>query len=112
MGLCTSAHFFQKSYFLEKAIFFGNAIFRVAHFPWIATLLEWLLFTEERLFDNIIFQKRYCFTATITFPIYQLVIKRPAIDNGYSESLGVLSCVSIIAQNHVIDKDYLISINA
>ena len=41
--------FFSEELLFRKSYFFGNAIFHIAHFLWIA---------EERRFDNIIFQKR------------------------------------------------------
>ena len=55
--------FFRKSNSPHCLLLLDNYFIRVATFP------------EELLFRNILFQRRYYFTATITLPINLLVIK-------------------------------------
>ena len=71
----------QKSYILEKADFLEKQYSALPASFWRAVFLEWLLFqkavpstaatfSEELLFNNILFQKRYYFTATLPFHSY------------------------------------------
>ena len=117
----TSAQYqlFQKSYILEKANFSEKQYSAVyTYFFWRTAFLERLLFqktlpsiaatfSEELLFYNILFQKSYYFIATVPFHSYTSYLFASNQVNSVpvkcSLSTGVFSCLSAIAQSHIID---------
>ena len=83
------------TYNLGPATFQKGNIQQFLHF-WESYLLR------AASFHDILFQKRKLFTVTLSFHIYASclsVIKSEM----YSDSVGILSRVSIIGQNHLIE---------
>ena len=117
-ALLRSINFFRRVTFWKKLIsrkcniphcllFLDTYFFRVATFLKKNLLSIAATFSEELLFYNILFPKRYYFTATFPFHSYTSYLSVSnyvsSIQVGYNKSLGVLSCVSINAQSRVID---------
>ena len=115
--LLHSIDLFKKATFWKKLIF-RKAIFRIAYFFWRTVFLERQLFqktlpsvaatfSEELLFYNVLFQKSYYFTTMVPFHSYTsyLFVNNEVISVPVRCSLnaGFLSCVSVIAQNCIID---------
>ena len=120
---CTASTISEELHFGKKRIFQKRNIPHYSLF-WRATFLERLIFqktlssmavkfSEELFFYNILFQKSYHFTATLSFHSYtsylSVGIEVSSVPITYSQSVGVLSGISITAESRIIDKVYLIS---
>ena len=114
---CAAWTFSEELHF-GKSWFFRKAISRITYFFWRAAFSERLLFqktlpsiaatfSEELLFYNVLFQKSYYFTTMVPFHSYTsyLFVNNEVISVLVRCSLnaGFLSCVSVIAQNCIID---------
>ena len=94
---------FQKSYFLEKA---NSSEMQLSALPTSPTFHTSYFFRRatflQHTFSNCIFSRIYASYLSVSNCV-------SSIPGGYSKNLGVLSCISNIAQNRVIDRVYLIS---